>query len=354
MGQKGRQRKAAKGALGKLNDRNYRAGPWMPMAQLPVPPEVQETGIVAMFQNNKFRVYVKPHESTKMPKPDGTPSALIQLIITPMDKKREPKWDEYQKMKNEICGPECEGAVLCPAETRRLGDIAPNQFHLWVTEPGLWMPFGLIPKALQQQISMQREVQKIEDRDVFVVFRRERIGDEENEDGSPKMRMTPAEVFADEDEAREKYGDKLDEEPTPEFSTKVCMIDEIPPPDWAPPEGHVGADWTEAAVKRQEVFLEKLNKILGFKKAEEPEDILPGITDDTVIPEDAEIDPDLAADLAFEHEQSGAAAEERAAKEAEESEAQAKDDLAEMREKMRAERKAKEEANRKAKEEGSE
>jgi len=320
----------------KLNDRNSLAGPWMPMAPQPLHPDAAKAGVVALFENNKYRVWVKPHKSEQLPRQDGTPSDIVQLIITSLRKGREPTVREYRRMKDEICGPECEAAVLCPAETRRLKDIAPEQYHLWVTEPGRWFPFGLVPKGLQQQIDMQREVRAIPDRDVFVVFKHELVDDVGG--SGTRMRMMPAEVFADEAEAREKYGDQIDEGPTPEFSCKVCMIDEIPPPDWAPPEGHVGAEWTEAAVSRQKVFLARLNKIIGFSSAEDPEDALPGITEDTVVPDGAEIDPDLAADLAFEHEQSGAADAERAERESEENEAKARDELAEMREKLRSER----------------
>ena len=52
----------------------------------------------------------------------------------------ENRWRILQALKNAICGPECEGVELYPAESR-LVDTA-NQYHLWVLPEGVKLPFG--------------------------------------------------------------------------------------------------------------------------------------------------------------------------------------------------------------------
>lgn len=49
-------------------------------------------------------------------------------------------WRHWQRIKNELCGPEREGVEIFPAESR-LVDGA-NQYHLWVLSDGGRIPFG--------------------------------------------------------------------------------------------------------------------------------------------------------------------------------------------------------------------
>lgn len=49
-------------------------------------------------------------------------------------------WRHFQRIKNELCGPEREGVEIYPAESR-LVDGA-NQYHLWVLGAGDKIPFG--------------------------------------------------------------------------------------------------------------------------------------------------------------------------------------------------------------------
>lgn len=73
--------------------------------------------------------------------PEGWP-VLIHLSIKRNDKSHlAHDWRDLQQIKNEVCGPECEGVELYPAESR-LVDMS-NQYHLWVIEdPRRWWPFG--------------------------------------------------------------------------------------------------------------------------------------------------------------------------------------------------------------------
>lgn len=56
-------------------------------------------------------------------------------------------WREFQRIKNELVGADCEGVELYPAE-KRLVDTA-DQFHLWVfEEPDVRFPFGYLEREV--------------------------------------------------------------------------------------------------------------------------------------------------------------------------------------------------------------
>jgi len=65
---------------------------------------------------------------------------LTELSIRRQDREYPRDWRHFQRIKNEICGPEREACELFPAESR-LVDGA-NQFHLWVLPAGMQFPFG--------------------------------------------------------------------------------------------------------------------------------------------------------------------------------------------------------------------
>lgn len=63
------------------------------------------------------------------------------LSIKPLSKERVSRWRDYQRIKNELVGPEHEAVELFPAESR-LVDTA-DQYHLWVAaDPTFRFPFG--------------------------------------------------------------------------------------------------------------------------------------------------------------------------------------------------------------------
>lgn len=82
------------------------------------------------YGNSLYNVFVKPVG-------DG----IVWLSISRKDRKTVRDWRDLQRIKNELVGPECEGAELFPAESR-LVDTS-NQFHLFVlTDPAIRFPFG--------------------------------------------------------------------------------------------------------------------------------------------------------------------------------------------------------------------
>lgn len=57
---------------------------------------------------------------------------VVHLSIRRNDRTTAKDWRDFQRIKNELCGPEWEGLELYPAESR-LVDSA-NQYHLWVLD----------------------------------------------------------------------------------------------------------------------------------------------------------------------------------------------------------------------------
>lgn len=69
------------------------------------------------------------------------PARLCHISIKRIDK--EPitgGWRDFQDIKNQIAGPDCDAIELYPAETRRVDTV--NQYHLWAFPPGEMIPIG--------------------------------------------------------------------------------------------------------------------------------------------------------------------------------------------------------------------
>lgn len=66
---------------------------------------------------------------------------VVWLSIKRLDKEVCHDWRDFQAIKNQLIGPECEGLEVYPAESRLID--AANQYHLWVfTDPTYRLPFG--------------------------------------------------------------------------------------------------------------------------------------------------------------------------------------------------------------------
>lgn len=93
-----------------------------------------------IFLNSRYQVQVKV--VPKSDDTDGLPD-MVHLSIKRRDKQpmgRE-RWRDFQRIKNELVGRECEAVELYPAESRIL-DTA-NQYHLWCIADDAWrFPFG--------------------------------------------------------------------------------------------------------------------------------------------------------------------------------------------------------------------
>lgn len=88
-----------------------------------------------IFVNSRYQVNMTPWDREAPPFP-----GITWLSIKRRDKRPIMDWRELQRIKNELCGPECEAVQIFPAETRLVD--ASNQMHLYVFEPGYVLPFG--------------------------------------------------------------------------------------------------------------------------------------------------------------------------------------------------------------------
>lgn len=88
---------------------------------------------------------------------------IVHLSIRRIDRQAIRDWRDFQDIKNQLVGPECEGVELYPAESRCV-DLA-NQFHLWVFDSTeAKYPFGFNEGRHVDSVeiagSMQRRLEK--------------------------------------------------------------------------------------------------------------------------------------------------------------------------------------------------
>jgi hypothetical protein len=68
------------------------------------------------------------------------PGGMLWLSIRRNDRKVMRDWRDFQRIKNDIAGPEREGFEMFPAESRLVDTV--NQYHLWVLPEGQRLPVG--------------------------------------------------------------------------------------------------------------------------------------------------------------------------------------------------------------------
>lgn len=82
-----------------------------------------ETPGISTWMNDLYVVTRTEHTS------DESNEKMIHLSIRRQDRKAVRDWRHFQRIKNELAGPDWEGVEVFPAETRKV-DTA-NQYHLW-------------------------------------------------------------------------------------------------------------------------------------------------------------------------------------------------------------------------------
>lgn len=101
-----------------------------------------ETRNSEVWLNDKYQVTLRRFPSTK----EGGPE-MVHLSIKRIDKEVCKDWRDFQAIKNQLVGAECEGMELYPAESRVV-DTA-NQYHLWViNDPTFRYPWGFDRRAV--------------------------------------------------------------------------------------------------------------------------------------------------------------------------------------------------------------
>jgi hypothetical protein len=97
---------------------------------------VQESVDAEIWRNDLYQVTVYRRD----PPVDDWPQ-VIHLSIRRVDRQPARDWRDFQDIKNQLVGPECEGVELYPAESRCV-DLA-NQYHMWVfNSTDARFPFG--------------------------------------------------------------------------------------------------------------------------------------------------------------------------------------------------------------------
>jgi hypothetical protein len=99
------------------------------------------------FMNNRYQVSVQEVSSEDHGFGDFN---ITWLSIKPNDESARHDWREYQKIKNELAGPDWEAIEIYPSEDR-LVDSA-NQFHLWCFPPEAGqLPIGYRKRFVMEQ-----------------------------------------------------------------------------------------------------------------------------------------------------------------------------------------------------------
>lgn len=95
--------------------------------------------------NSRYQVNVRRRNAPEAPD-------LVWLSIKRRDKLAvgPERFRDFQRIKNELVGPECEGVEIYPAESR-LVDTS-NQYHIWVfDDPSFKYPFGFNERLIVGQ-----------------------------------------------------------------------------------------------------------------------------------------------------------------------------------------------------------
>jgi hypothetical protein len=100
-----------------------------------------------VWKNDRYQAHVIRWEPLNI---NGRTAPVVQLSIRRLDRGAARDWRDFQRIKNQLVGPECEAVELYPAESR-LVDTA-TQFHLWcVVDPLFRFPFGYTTRVVTSE-----------------------------------------------------------------------------------------------------------------------------------------------------------------------------------------------------------
>jgi hypothetical protein len=92
---------------------------WQPFRSEPLP-----DGSGILFHNNRYHVILR-----KYPNPDEDKPDIIHLSIRDDGRSAQHDWRDFQRIKNEVVGPETEMVEMYPRNSQVV-DYS-NQYHLW-------------------------------------------------------------------------------------------------------------------------------------------------------------------------------------------------------------------------------
>ncbi len=142
MGKKSRRRREVQAAAAELADR---LPPWTPFVKAdgtdgPAWTQAKDRHKVACYINSRYQVDVELIDT----------GAMYLSIKLKLPNRTYHDWRDFQRIKNELCGPEREAVELYPAESR-LVDTA-DQYHLWVLPEGESFSFGFHERIVSEYI----------------------------------------------------------------------------------------------------------------------------------------------------------------------------------------------------------
>lgn len=94
-----------------------------------------DVGDQEQWMNDQYVVMKRVHPGTDE---NQEPTSLIHLSIRRHDRAAARDWRDFQRIKNQLAGPEWEGVEIYPAESRKVDGA--NQYHLWCLP--FRLPFG--------------------------------------------------------------------------------------------------------------------------------------------------------------------------------------------------------------------
>ena len=139
---------------------------WTPFEMSPLALDEDHVRINGVpWFNSRWQVWIREGVPCGFPNPDNPEE---RMLVTHLSIKRHDRdvilgkdWRDFQRIKNELCGEDCEAVEIYPKE-ERLVDTA-NQYHLWVFPAGLIFPVGYTERLVAEETRDQARQREFED-----------------------------------------------------------------------------------------------------------------------------------------------------------------------------------------------
>lgn len=120
---------------------------WTPFVEAEAAPDTDAITLAAtagdrIFLNSRYQVNVREFVHPTL-------GPVCHLSIKTRDRSPRHDWRDFQRIKNELCGEECEGIELYPAESRLVDSS--NQYHLWVFATDVRVPVGFTERFVMEE-----------------------------------------------------------------------------------------------------------------------------------------------------------------------------------------------------------